>query len=308
MKKSLLFGAAACLLALSGCNNNDYTYTWPTTLSTLNLITDANGNTTVSPGIYSVSRTETHESLTGYIVVNNLAINPDAPVGFATVEQNIKSDEYGLAYYFANAQSATNGYTLQNANFEITRYFYWPKNTEFRYPGEVVIAQYEVNNAYKVKTFQPVTCYNGETTTSFPYMGQNMTNTTSTIQYMFTLDYEKNTADVIMLNAKFSGVPAEPEKEQVQVKGLKVSYDNAQISASGENITSIMVEGGATTPNEDYVFKSITFNTTNSDLTEVEIHYVIETPMRNQGQIMTDDAGNPIMVNYIGDFKGSFVP
>lgn len=303
MKRNLLFGSLALMgvALLTGCNKNDgFTQTVPFSASTLNVITNVGtGATTVSSGMYYFSLTMTNTSETGVINVANLAIDKDAPLSFTTEEQSYLTDYYYAL--FENVRSST--VNLNNATILLTPYYYRPSQylqgkIDFPNYGDVVVAYYNIGQNYLIRTFQPETFYVGTTNTSYPYMGQQQTYSTDDIYYQLSLDIKTNSATIYMYNAKFSDSP-EPRKEMIVIKGLTPSYSADGITVTGQNITPLVGEGGATTPNEDFIFKEIKFQTINNILTQCSIDFTVETHM-NMG-------GNTVTLNYLGNFTGDYL-
>lgn len=310
MKKHLLFGGVALMLALTGCGKDDSYYTYPATYGTLNVVTAADGTTTIEEGSYSVSRTVTNTGQNGVVGTNSLYLGSEVPVTFVTVDQSYQTDNFGNFSYFKNVKSATQGVTLTNADFLFTRYYYWPDlkqfvneadQVEYAIPGEIVVASYQINNNYTVTTFQPKTCFVGTTTTSYTVMGNTSDYTTEDIPYMLVLDIKNKKAKIVMLKAKFSSAPNEPVKEQVILEGLDLNYYNGIISVTGTDVVPLMVEGGASTPNENYTFSSINFRTTNAALTSCEIDYVVHIKQDVPAMGMT------IEYDATGKFTGSYI-
>lgn len=310
MKKLLLSGVAGCIVALSSCSTNDYHLTDPTNIGTLNVITTADGTTTISKGAYTVSRTWTNDDISGNVSAYGLQLTPDVTTNFSTKDQVFKEDTYSNYAFFQDAVSNTQNVTLKNADFLMTRYYYWPDinsfinqqdRVEYAYPGFIMVANYQIGETYKVCTFQPKTCYKGTTNTSYTVMGQTSTYTTEDIPYLLSVNLEDKTAKLVMFQAKFSSSEREPTKDQVILEGLTLSYENGVIKASGTDIVPLMVEGGASTPNENYTFSSVEFVTTNDILTECEINYVvhIKQEIPAMGTTMEYDA--------FGNFTGSYL-
>ena len=300
-KKSLLgMGIVAALPLLSSCTGEDkFQQTVPFNATTLNVITNvADGTTTVSPGRYAFSLTMTNTGQSGIINASNIQTNPDAPLSFTTEEKSYTGDTY-MAYFQNVTSSSIN---LVNANFLLTGYYYRPSqfNIDAEFPGygDVVLASYSIGESYKVRTFQPETFYKGNTVTSYPYMGQQQNYATDKIYYRLSLDHESNQATIYIYNAKFSDSP-EPVKEQIVLEDLPVSSNGGEITVTGSNIVPLVLEGGQLTPNENYIFKDISFRTSNDLLTQCEIGFTVQASMTV--------GGNTISYDYLGSFSGDYI-
>lgn len=288
MKKTLLIGAA--LLAIAGgtsCNNKESVITQNYTQGALNIITDLdNGNTYTSVGRYFFDLDITKQ--TGYVEVSNLIINNNS-LTFKTENQEYIT--LGPDVYFKDVTITSQN--IKDANFLLTPFFYTPANVNI--PGTFrpqfsyeVVAQFYIGDEYMVKTFQPITFYKGTTTTGYNTADGPATFDTETIYYQLTLDTEKNKGVIEMFNAKFSGVPAEPAKQQIILEDLDVEYVDGGIKVSGEEIVPLVVmDGGEPLPTEGYTFDFIEFQTTNFNLTQCQIDYSV--------------AGR-----YTGTFKGAY--
>ena len=302
MKKSifLVLGVLVTLPTLTSCNgDNDFYQTVPFYTSAINIITNlGDGTTTASEGNYGFSLTITNTSQTGYIYASNIAIDKDAPLSFTTDEQSYSTSTPYNAY-FENVKSST--VNLKNANFLLTPYFYQPAlykiNANFPDYKDIIVASYNIGETYLIRTFLPETFFVGETTTQYPYMGQQQSYNAKDIFYQLSLNLKENTATIYIYNAKFSDSP-EPRKEMIVVSGLTPSYSADGITVTGANIVPEVGEGGTTTPNEDFIFKAIKFQTTNPGLTECKIDFTVEAHMNMKG--------NQISYDYLGTFEGAF--
>lgn len=277
MKKSLIFGCLGLILAMASCSKeNDFTFTRPYSLKALNVITTLeDGTTTVSEGVYTFNLTVTNTGQHGTITASNVETDPDMPLTFTTNDKAYSTNSYYA--YFTDVTAP--GVKLNNANFLMTPYFYTPGNydliSDVVFPSDIVVAQYNIGESFLVRTFQENTFFVGQTNTTYPFTGGMQSYTTDDIYYMLKLNIEDNTADVILYNAKFTSVPQEPRKPRIDINGLSVTYSEDGITATGEDITPLMYEGGAGTPNENYIINNISFKTTDQRLSKCEITYKV---------------------------------
>lgn len=298
MKKLFIMAGASLLVSLTGCNseNNSGSYTQKFGTAPINLITSVvDGTTTVSKGTYMFDLTISGQ--TGTISTNDLTVN-NSSVSFKTPELKYASSGYDAI--FKNVEATATGnmtYNLVNGTFIATPFYFYPGQiginspynppTGFNLP-DILVASYTLAGMCVVKTFQQNTFFTGETTTTYPYMGEIAHYSTKDIMYGLILDLSNNTATLIMYKAKFSGVPQEPVKTQINLNNLPVDFSNGMIRIKAEDVIPDVVEGGQTTPNEDYIFNNIEFATTSEDLTSARITYTV--------------AGR-----YTGTFMGSYV-
>lgn len=277
MKKIYLLGGLALALGLSACSESKSTYTQTYGTTTLNIITDLNdGSTVASKGDYEFNLfidmgNDTH---TGTVSTTNLILN-NSSVAFTTVDQTYSTNLYDA--YFTNVKAQNQN--LTDATFLLTPFFYIPSmfnvDASFTTPRNIILAQYTINDAYRVRTFQEKTFFKGTTQTHYQ-MGPEPENfTTEDIYYMLTIDIEKNTASISMFNAKFSSSEKEPLKKQIDVDGLTVEYGDGVITVKGEDIVPNLVEAGESTPYPGFIFNNIEFKTTGEDLTGCEINFLV---------------------------------
>ncbi|MCH5229402.1 MAG: hypothetical protein J1F12_05340 [Muribaculaceae bacterium] len=277
MKTKFISGAFLLgLVAFTSCGKSESTITQTYNLNAVNLITDVtDGSTFASEGWYYFDLTIS--DMKGSVAASNLILNNTA-VNFTSAVEPYTSTGYDI--YFKNltvpSQNVTDG------NFLLSPYFYFPKmynitSADMYVPQAslVLIANYNVGENYKVKTFQKNTFYVGKTTTQYNMMGVDQTYETEDIYYQLSLDLKESKAQLLMFNAKFSNVEQEPKKAQINLNDLKVEYTDGVIKVYGENIIPEVVEGNATTPNEDFIFNTIEFTTTSEDLTQCEIKYQV---------------------------------
>ena len=293
MNKKILFGSLALISLLTACkNDSEYSYTWPATVTTNNIVTNlSNGATTASAGVYTVSRTVNNNTSYGSIGVVNLEMGTSSPVSFVTLEQPYQTNSNLTYSYFTDVVSANPSVIVSNSRFLFTNNFYWPTFSVFNFksPGEQLYANYIVNG-YQIRTIPSQSMFVGGTLTTYG----SQTNTNDEIYYFLDLDIKNNTATVIMFNSKFSASPMEPVKD-IRVSGLDVTYNNGVITATGSLLTPDMAEGSAWTPNENYRINSIKFETAEGTYTKCHLNFTVEAYPNNPDR-------NAI---YTGTFSGS---
>lgn len=274
----------ALSLMLTACGGNDYVMTHSFTAPTVNLITSVeDGSTIMSKGYYTFNLTTSAQ--TGTIGGQDILIN-NASMSFRTEEMAYSSPSLYEAI-FKNVSTTTTGsltYPLTNGNFLATPFYYFPGFFGINSPynpstaqgiPDIVVASYNLGDAYTVKTFQENTFYKGKTNTTYPFQGSVQNFTTEEIYYGLILNLADKKATIIMYNAKFSGVEAEPVKAQVILKDLTIDCTGGQITVKGENIIPEIAEGTTTTPYPSYTFDNIEYKTTSNDLTQATITYKV---------------------------------
>ena len=285
MKNKILFGGVM-MLFLTGCNTNDFESIQKFNSNALNIISSVeNGATVVTTGTYTYDLNVGKQE--GTVSTSNLIFN-NATVSFTTEAMNYASS--GPDAVFTNINATTSGVlTLPlTGNILTTSRYYLPASFGISSPYNpaygntlplVTVGVYNLGNSYVVKTFQPNTFWVGKTTTTYPFMGVTETYETEDILYGLILKLDKeandNKADILMYNAKFSNVPQEPIKALIMLKDLPVSFDNGRISISATDVIPEIAEGTQSTPYPTYVFNTLTFNTTNEELSTATFNYQV---------------------------------
>lgn len=276
MNKTLLFGGVMLAAALASCSKGESTSTYTYNLNPVNIITDLTDNSTVaSQGGYTITLKMNTETQYGTIEVSDLVIN-NSIVKFSTNEQNYKTNLYYA--YFENVQSSSAN--LTDADFLLTPYFNYPSvygvTATYLNPGNVLMADYIYNGQYQVKTFPLNAFYVGDTSTSYPFMGETQYYETTDIYYQLSLNKDDlSKATIMMFNAKFSGVEQEPVKKQIILDNLDVTYADGTFTVTGTDVIPYIVEGTESTPYPSYTFDSIEMKITGDDLTGCVLTYMV---------------------------------
>lgn len=282
MKKSLILGVALVGTLLASCDKDQSDSKMSFKIPTANLITSLDsGETYMNTSTYAFDLNLTK----GLAVIgcDNLVVNNNS-LSFTTDEKTFLTNGYWIVVDNPTG-TVTGNSTLQlkNSYFSANPYY----NFNFTYvPGYVtqptferlVVSQYNLGDEYRVVTFNTDAFYMGETKTVYPSMDGSGTvnNYTSTeMTYRVVMNIQKQTADLIIYNAKFSASEREPVKVAIIAKDLTVKLNNGAYTIEGSNIIPEVVEGGASTPYPNFIFNSINFTTTNSTLTECSISYEV---------------------------------
>ena len=293
MKKIYLLGSLAVLLGLSGCKDNDYNYNYQFTVPTVNILTNVSDGTGVASKVtYDYEINDNSGTTTGTISSSAIVLGGSSYT-LKTVTAPYQYNSFTVA--FKNVTGSMTGnqtIPVSNGNFTFTTVVNNPLllglSISTQLPQQFAICQYKIGDEYTVKTFPEIAFYTGETTTQYPGADGMQENSTKTIFYELSLNLAENKATIYMYNAKFSGMPQEPSKSQINIEGLNVDYSNGMVTVTGENIIPVVVEGNVSTPYENYIFNNIEFKTTSDDLSECQISYTV--------------AGR-----FSGTFKGSYI-
>ena len=277
MKKTLLYTAIATLFGGASCSTdgqNDVTLEWNT--PTINVITSLDdGSINMSAGRYAIKISQT--GWTGDINSSSLVLNGGTS-NLATDQGSYTTD--GVNIFFKNLPGNVTGNVnmpISKGNFNLYSYYY--NNTPVGkysfapYATAAIAANYQVGDAYLVRTFQPVTVFKGSTTTSYPNASGEIEHyNTDEIQYGVSIDMTNKTAAIVMFDSKFSASDKEPVKT-VLIEGLNVEATSRGIRISGEDIIPGMLSGSEPLPIPNYIFNSIVFETTNEFLTEARLTF-----------------------------------
>lgn len=299
MKKITILSFATLMLGAVSCNDsgNGDERTLNFNVPCINIVTMLNDNSTVaSNGIYTfdlnISKMTGTVSATG-LIVDNTAMD------FTTNEATYKSSGYNV--FFENTSATVNGnssYSITNGTFLATPAFWYPQDFIGNPPSPyMVVASFNIGNLYSVKTYPTDAVYMGTTKTSYTMQGMQQNAENKNIFYQVKINPTEKKANLAMYNAKFSDSPNEPTKTAIYVKNLDVEFSPSGITITGENVIPDVLEGSSTTPNERYVFNTISFKTTNEKLNECQISYEVA------GMYFGEFTGNYIMNNEEGKFE-----
>lgn len=162
-------------------------------------------------------------------------------------------------------------YTTPNDfNYDSYGNSYWPNRI-----SPVLVGQYEIGNDYSVRTFSCDNTYQGQTTTSYPYMGQMGSYQTRTIYYRIVLDVNKSKAYVVMYNAKFSNSP-EPVKPVIYLKDLDITWGNGTYTVHGTDLPCYIIEGGKVEIHPDYTISEFTMSTVGYEMVAANMQFKVK--------------------------------
>lgn len=223
--------------------------------------------------------------LTNFVYPYSEFPDPDDP--------NNKDKTFKLNAFYPNAQ----GY-IPNAWGAYEKYgdpvagvLYTPTATATG-AGMMVVGGYQVGQDFQVNTFTTDCTYEGITTTSYPGMGGMQSYTSKTIYYRIVLDITEKKACVVMYNAKFSNVAAEPAKPIVYLKGLDITWGNGKYEVSGENLVPQIILDNKLESYPAFTFKSFKMETVGSAMVDAHITYEVDNTVGER------------TINYRGTFTG----
>lgn len=139
-------------------------------------------------------------------------------------------------------------------------------------PGARLILGYDLNDEYHVQTFWSACCYMGESVVSGGY-------TTSRTAYRVDLNFEKNTAKVVIYYPSLSSDDTDMPNAIV-VDNIAIHFDSAGYYLDTQSPTTkvLGIEDGkaALVPADKYNVSNFVLNTKRTDLTEATITYRID--------------------------------
>lgn len=287
MKKFTLGIFACAALMFSACSTDVKDSTTTVAYASANLITPLDGSDTyASAGTYSFFFNLTQNKVSVY--TDNLMINNTASkfsTDTVTCDNRVVSvDDGGVGQVITinNAKGYldnSTSYPITNSSFMLTSLAYryngnYP-GINFTYPqGVMIVGQYRIENLCDVKTFYPDASFYGSTTSSYvDNDGNTQSYTNKDMLYRVVMDLKKNTASVVIYEAKFA--EPQPKLTGIILRDLKVTYHNGGYSITGSNIVPEVIEGVSTTPNEKYVFDTFSLMTTSADLVDASINFQV---------------------------------
>lgn len=291
MKKTLLIGSVALVVAMSSClKDGGYTNTTQASTEALNIITStADGTTTVSPTTYNYNFKDDSGTLTGAITTSSFVLNGSA------VTLNIPETSYKTEpkyFLFNNPEGTVTGfgtYPINGAVIKLSPFANTPETFGISAPFRInlaTVAQYAVATDYTIKTFPLNAIFYGETTTYYPSSDGMSSFKPGTEEgagpmvYQLLLNIETNTAQVLIHNAKFA--PPAPALGTVFLNNLSVEFSSAGVKVSGENVVPSVPEGEGFTDYPAFTFNKFALETTSADLTQCSINYTVATVFRGE--------------------------
>lgn len=296
MNKKFLMGSLAVAMGLSviSCNKDGYTEMTRTLgAPAVSIITSlSDGTVTASTGTYAFNIKITDTSNTGTITSPDLIAN-NTSLNFTTDDQAYKSTGYDAFFENVSGKVNNSNMELNNANFlaiylydeTYNKYGYYYNDAKIGdytfvlnpYAPYLTVAKYNLGSSYRVNTFPGNSFFKGNTVTTYPQSETPFQ--TDKIMYRVMINQDKETkeftADMIIYDAKFSGVPAEPTKEAILVPNLKVDFTPNGISITGTEVEPLVYEAQGYTPYPAFTFNDIEFHTTNDLYTTAEINYTV---------------------------------
>lgn len=293
--KKFTFGLIALVgFGLTSCDLNSE-QSVKNSVQVVNIVTDSeNGTTTGSIGLYAYDINFTSKN--GSVTAEQLTYDGSKhSVAFGTMTlQN------GYMYGNGIATGQLSGGVANAGGSEI-------KDAKFNfapdYAGlQTIIASYRIGNEYTVKTFPLGTYFVGSTHTTYPGAGGTTTSyENKDMFYVVVLNMEKMTANVTMMNAKFSDSNKEPVKN-VLVENIPLEFVSGAYRITGADITPKLVEANSATEYPAFNIKNISVIPSSSDLVSANIMYTVEHTMT----VGADDNKQEVTVTYTGQFTGAY--
>lgn len=300
MKRLTLGLIALAGLALTSCDLNSE-QSAKNTLTVGNLVTPlAGGETVASEGTYSFDLNFTQQ--TGIIGASKLSFDGSDHTFTA-------SDASMTMGYLSNATAGNIVIALiKNPTIRIDGSSgLTVTNSQFLFTGgaigqQCLVANYQIGNEYRVRTFPINTVYVGETQTTYPegMTGETGSYKNSSMGYYVSIDIKNKKADVVIKDAKFSNSNNEPVKD-VLIEKLDVVFSDGYYAIHGENITPKLLEGANFTEYPSFNIKSFDLTTANPEFSAANIRYTVLHTMT----VGNGDNKQEITVTYTGQCAGT---
>lgn len=282
--KFLLLGCIAAGIGLSSCNldsDEDDNY-MNGQYSCCNLVIPSEGgdafatraNYTMSFYYLNGTATLTTNNLSlGY---GNLAFTTNAmPTETKLYDVNGKTLDVTS---FSGGKASDNGVTVTNVNGYLSSIVNVlgtndPINPAYKFTAMIpIIASYNVNYDYTVKTFMSDAIYTG--TTNIKSVGSTANPFTNDgIRYRVVMSTDLKKADIIFYNAKFAD--RMPVTINFVLQNLDVTFNKSGYIISGKNLIPQLYEATGLTPAPNYEVTEFQFINTSDDLTVGTAMYTV---------------------------------
>ncbi len=130
-----------------------------------------------------------------------------------------------------------------------------------------------VDDRYKVQTFNADAVYPGTTATWYVANNQRVEYTDQNVVYMVSMDLKHNKAYVLIQNGKFA--EKMPAISLMKLEDLDIEYVHGGYIIKGTNIVPQVAEGNSFTANPSYTFDTFALRTMSEDLTTVAIDFKV---------------------------------
>ncbi|MDE7109970.1 MAG: hypothetical protein K2O49_08415 [Muribaculaceae bacterium] len=301
----LMQGVVAAGMALTSCEPSTGEATQTITYPSLNFVTQLDGSgSMLSWGSYTFNfnYTEQKES----VATSNLVVN-NTTYAFSTngVRYEDISPSRGMGLYAEGfAGNTGTSYQLEDCAFFISS-FPIPEGVEYvpnkkwipiiqdsnnpnksdYHPGAMyrpnydipplLVGRYRIGNLFDVVTCSTDMSFFGVTVTSYP---PDNSYTTDKMIYRVFLDIKKNTADVVIYDAKFAE-PA-PALATVYLPSLKLTLKDGNYEIEGTDVVPMVPEGegndATLLPYPNFTFKHFKLSTVpGSLLSKVDVEYQV---------------------------------
>lgn len=277
MKKNLLFLLPAAALALASCSSGDSPAEEYYILDTSALITDSQ---TTDPSSASPIKLNCKYNLSERTVTLNVTELEFNDHDYAFLLPDLKYTQLnygnGSVVTFSSPGVQETGGSASSGRLEA-------KITTV-YDISIVTGSYlsivrqplvtlNVDDRYKVRTFNAGAVYPGTTATWYVADNQRVEYTDQNVVYMVSMDLEKKKAYILIQNGKFA--EQMPAISLMKLEGLDIEYVHGGYIIKGTDIVPQVAEGKSFTPNPSYTFDHLSLRTMSEDLTTVAIDFKV---------------------------------
>jgi hypothetical protein len=277
MKKNyLLAGMAVSALMLASCTGGDDPVTSSYSCNLVNVVTsNTDGTTTASEGSYDFKYNLTDATM--QMVASDVRVGSNS-YNFRTSDQvrfSEGSSSQGVTTAFTASEMTATNSSVTASNLKATIYTVYNYNASLGLSTSVW-RHFDINysvNDYNVKTMESDQFFVGDTYSTYVYNEQHKEYTNSGIVYEIRFNVANNSADLYIYNAKFA--EEQPSITLMKVPGLKLQFSFGKYLLEGENLIPEVMESGSYTPNPRYVFNTIRFVPSNTDLTQGALSFTV---------------------------------
>lgn len=142
--------------------------------------------------------------------------------------------------------------------------------------GPLIFASYKIGDKYLVKTFFKDMYYNGSTTTTYTYKGEDKTYTNESIMYRVVFSQDFATASLVIYDGKFAA--EQPDKgvyDYLLLADLPVTWSADGFSIKATNVIPQYEEGGVLEQQARYMFDNIVLTNTEGKLSLMTLDFEV---------------------------------
>lgn len=289
MKKTMMAVFAALLaLGVTSCNgDSEDKRILSGIVPAYNLFTPLGGDGKVGVALASYIYSAKSPEAVIALSVTGMALPNGAMATFSTVEMPMRPEIVqidGNSYEiigFSAASATQNGVAVKDLKGYLNQAAYPApelKDYPVLLPGgssHYIVADYNLSDEWRVRTFWPDMTFRGTTETTYPGMTEAFT--TGDIKYRVVMRRDANNgltgkADIIFYDAKFA--PQAPPLSVVLLKDLDLAFTAKGYVVTGKNIAPMTLENGGYTPNKFFTFNEFSMEVS-GNLTFAKIGYKV---------------------------------